>query len=49
MFSVKGCHDKPMETAYEEALWHYNNALAHDGFPPVKELPKGTIEVAEDE
>lgn len=31
-----------METKEENALWHYNNALAHDGIRSVDELPKGT-------
>lgn len=30
------------ESAYDFALWHYNNSLSHDGFPPVTTLPKGT-------
>lgn len=34
--------DKPSESWYEEALWHYNHARAHDGLFPVKALPKGT-------
>lgn len=34
--------DKPMETKEEEALWHYNKALEHDGMSPRSTLPKGT-------
>lgn len=34
--------DKPSESWYEEALWHYNHARAHDGLPPVKIFPPGT-------
>ena len=30
------------ETKEENALWHFNNALEHDGLPPVNELPEGT-------
>lgn len=30
------------DTAKEQALWHYNRALAHDGNAPVDELPDGT-------
>ena len=32
-----------METARENALWQYNSARAHDGLPPVSNLPKGTV------
>ena len=34
--------DKPSESWYEEALWYYNHARAHDGLKPLKALPKGT-------
>ena len=37
--------DKPFETWREEALWHYNHARAHDGLPPVEDLPVGTRHV----
>jgi hypothetical protein len=32
-FKVVGT-SSAMETAAENALWHYNNTIAHDGFPP---------------
>lgn len=31
------------ETARENALRDYNRMRDHDGLPPVKNLPKGTI------
>ena len=30
------------ETARANALWQYNNMLAHDGLGPVKNFPPGT-------
>lgn len=30
------------ETASENAMWHYNDARAHDGLRPVQWLPRGT-------
>jgi hypothetical protein len=33
-----------METAEENALWHYNQSIAHDGFSPVDVFPKGTTQ-----
>jgi hypothetical protein len=35
--------DKSMETKEEEALWHYNRARDHDGLPPLKRCPDGTV------
>jgi hypothetical protein len=26
----------------KDALWMYNSAREHDGFPPVKRMPNGT-------
>jgi hypothetical protein len=34
--------DSPMESKEEQALWQYNSSRAHDGLPPVDELPAGT-------
>jgi hypothetical protein len=33
-----------METAEENALWHYNKAIEHDGFAPVDSFPPGTTQ-----
>lgn len=33
-----------MESAYENALWEYNSMRAHDGQPPLGDLPRGTVE-----
>lgn len=41
-FTVVGT-SSAMETAEENALWHYNNAIAHDGHSPVDRFPKGTL------
>lgn len=40
-FKVVGT-ESPMETAMENALWHYNKAIEHDGYPPVDCFPEGT-------
>lgn len=34
-----------VETARENALWHYNRAREHDGLPPVRSMPAGTVAV----
>jgi len=33
----------PNETPAACALWHYNSARAHDGLPPLRRMPKGTV------
>lgn len=30
------------ETPAQAALWHYNNARAREGLPPVSRMPRGT-------
>lgn len=37
-YNVRG---SGMETKEQEALWHYNHSRAHDGLPPLDELPDG--------
>lgn len=32
-----------METAKQNILWQYNKMREHDGFPPVKRMPCGTV------
>jgi hypothetical protein len=32
-----------METAKQNILWQYNKLREHDGFPPVKRMPGGTV------
>ena len=39
----------PMESARENALWEYNSMRAHDGQPPLSELPKGTTSMRLDD
>lgn len=29
-------------TMKQHALWDYNSAREHDGFPPLRRMPKGT-------
>lgn len=31
------------ETLAQSALWDYNNARAHDGLPPLRRMPAGTV------
>jgi hypothetical protein len=31
------------ETVAQSALWDYNNARAHDGLPPLRRMPAGTV------
>lgn len=31
------------ETLAQSALWAYNSARAHDGFPPLSRMPAGTV------
>ena len=32
-----------METFKQNILWQYNKMREHDGFPPVKRMPSGTV------
>lgn len=36
-------HSTYSETVAQNALWDYNNARAHDGLPPLRRMPKGTV------
>lgn len=37
------CTGYPSETYQENALWDYNRARAHDGLPPLTDMPSGTV------
>lgn len=39
--TIIGVHS-PMETCAQNALWDYNSSRAHDGQPPLANLPRGT-------
>lgn len=41
-FSITVSDSSRSETKEENALWHYNNSRAHDGLPPLSNLPAGT-------
>lgn len=36
-------HPPENETVAAHALWHYNSAREHDGLPPLKRMPAGTV------
>lgn len=40
--TILTCTEGLMESKEDNALWHYNQARAHDGNPPLDELPRGT-------
>lgn len=40
---IYGMKDTVTETKEQEALWHLNDMRKHDGLPPRKALPKGTV------
>ncbi len=37
------CSASLRETKEQNALWQHNKSREHDGLPPVKRMPRGTV------